>query len=192
MELNFRPDGSIQVAKGDILLAEPFLADPYFRRTVILICEHNDEGSFGFVLNNYIDIELDRIVSEMSSFDTKISVGGPVKNNNLYYIHTLGDLIRGSEEITEGIYMGGDYDQIKELMAEGKIQKENIRFFVGYSGWSPEQLATELRDKSWFVTRIDRHSIMSTHDPALWRNILKKMGGRFEQIASLPENPSLN
>jgi len=192
MEFDFEPEENLTVKKGDVLLSEPFLGDPYFRRKVILICENNDDGAFGFILNNYIEIELDRIVSEMPHFDTKISVGGPVKNSNLYYIHTLGDLVPDSIEITDGVYMGGDYKLIKRLIAEGKVNEEEIRFFVGYSGWSAGQLSGELRGKSWFVSHIDQKQIMSTHDEELWRNILKSMGGKYSLISRLPKDPSLN
>jgi len=192
MEFDFAPEENLTVKKGDVLLSEPFLGDPYFRRKVILICENNDDGAFGFVLNNYIEIELDRIVSEMPHFDTKISVGGPVKNSNLYYIHTLGDLVPDSMEITDGVYMGGDYKLIKKLIAEGKVKESEIRFFVGYSGWSAGQLAGELKGKSWFVSHINRQQIMNIHDEELWRNILKSMGGKYSLISRLPKDPSLN
>lgn len=192
MKFDFSPEENLNVKKGDVLLSEPFLGDPYFRRKVILICENNEDGAFGFILNNYIEIELDRIVSEMPRFDTRISVGGPVKNGNLFYLHTLGNQIPESIEVTSGVYMGGDYSKIKTLMSEGKIGPDEIRFFVGYSGWAPNQLSGELKEKSWFVSRIDKRSIMSTHDPELWRTILASMGGKYAQISRLPRDPSLN
>ncbi|MCB0761901.1 MAG: YqgE/AlgH family protein [Flavobacteriales bacterium] len=191
-QFNLGPSENTTVNKGNILLAEPFLDDPYFKRTVILVCEHNEEGSFGFVLNNYIDVELDQIMDGLPDFDTKISIGGPVKNSNLYYIHTLGNEIRESVEIFDGIFMGGDFDQLKDKIAHGLVDQNQVRFFVGYSGWSPQQLEDELRMKSWFVGQASPNVLMNTGDSDLWKTILSTMGSRGKIIANLPDDPSLN
>lgn len=179
-------------AKGKILLAEPFLNDPYFKRTVVLLCEHNEEGSFGFVLNNYIDVDLDSVMEELPNIDSRISIGGPVKNSNLYYIHTLGDKVPDSVPVVNGIYMGGNFEHLKELLKEGEIQRDQIRFFVGYSGWSPQQLEDELKMKSWFVTDLEPELLMDTKKEDLWKNSLSALGKRFEIIANMPEDPSMN
>lgn len=178
--------------KGQVLLSEPFLNDPYFKRTVILLCEHNREGSFGFVLNNFIEVELDQIIEDMPKFGGKISIGGPVRNSNLYYIHTIGAEIEESVEILPGVFMGGDFEKLRKLLYAGKIAPEQVRFFVGYSGWSPEQLQTEIKSQSWFVTDIDKDLVMDTEVDDLWRHIMKKFGRKGEMIANMPEDPSLN
>ena len=138
--MDLGPDKNLRPQKGQVLLAEPFLNDPYFRRTVIFLCEHNTEGSFGFVLNNYIDVDLEQIMENMPSYEGRISIGGPVRNSNLYYLHTLGEKIEESVEIIPGVYMGGNFEILKKLLVSGKVHKDQVRFFVGYSGWSPEQL----------------------------------------------------
>jgi putative transcriptional regulator len=191
-DLNITPDPGIQPKKGQLLLSEPFLNDPYFKRTVIFLCEHNDEGSFGFVLNNYIDVELDQIMENMPKFDGRISIGGPVKNSNLYYIHTLGAEIEESVEVIPGIFMGGNFDALKDMLMQGKIGSSQIRFFVGYSGWSPRQLETEMSHKSWFVANVGKDLVMDTEDKDLWRTIMKRLGVQGKFIANLPEDPSLN
>jgi putative transcriptional regulator len=159
---------------------------------VILLCEHNDEGSFGFVLNNYIEVGLDKIIDDMPPFDTKVSIGGPVKNSNLYYIHTLGEALEDSVEIVEGIYMGGNFEVLKDKLKNGHIRKEEVRFFVGYSGWSPMQLESEMKTKSWYVTSLSPDLIMNTEIRDLWRKVIRMMGKPFEHLANLPEDPSLN
>lgn len=191
-DLNITPDPGIQPKKGQLLLSEPFLNDPYFKRTVIFLCEHNDEGSFGFVLNNYIDVELDQIMENMPKFDGRISIGGPVKNSNLYYIHTLGAEIEESVEVIPGIFMGGNFDALKDMLMQGKIGSSQIRFFVGYSGWSPRQLEAEMSHKSWFVANVGKDLVMDTDDKDLWRTIMKRLGAQGKFIANLPEDPSLN
>ena len=192
MKIDFSPNTNVEPKKGQVLLSEPFLNDPYFKRTVILLCEHNREGSFGFVLNNFIEVELDQIIEDMPKFDGKISIGGPVRNSNLYYIHTLGDEIEESVEILPGVFMGGDFEKLRKLLYAGKIAPEQVRFFVGYSGWSPEQLQTEIKSQSWFVTDIDKDLVMDTEVDDLWRHIMKKFGRKGEMIANMPEDPSLN
>ena len=96
--MKITPENTENPSRGKILLSEPFLSDPYFKRAAILLCEHNDDGSFGFVLNNYLDMSLDQIMSGLPKLPTRISVGGPVNNSNLYYLHTLGNSISDSKE----------------------------------------------------------------------------------------------
>jgi putative transcriptional regulator len=178
--------------KGQVLLAEPFLNDPYFRRTVIFLCEHNTEGSFGFVLNNYIDVELDQIMENVPSFGGKISIGGPVRNSNLYYIHTLGEQVEDSVEIIPGVFMGGNFETIRKMLVSGKVEKDQVRFFVGYSGWSPQQLENEIKTNSWFVTSVQKELVMNTEVSDLWKLIMGSMGKKGKIIANMPEDPTLN
>ncbi len=192
MKFDFSPNTNIEPKKGQVLLSEPFLNDPYFKRTVVLLCEHNEEGSFGFVLNNYIDVELNQIMENMPAYEGKISIGGPVRNSNLYYIHTLGNLIEDSIEILPGVYMGGNFETLRKLMFNGKITPEQVRFFVGYSGWSPQQLKNEIDTQSWFVADVNQETVMNTSIPDLWKVIMLKMGRKGQMIANMPEDPSLN
>ncbi len=190
--LKFSPDNSTPPQRGRVLLSEPFLDDPYFNRTVILLCEHNDEGSFGFVLNNYVDLTIDRIVPEMPPVDGRISLGGPVKNNNLYYLHALGDRLPNSIAVTDNIYMGGDFDLLKEMISKGQINEGDVRFFVGYSGWSPMQLEGELESKSWFVTEADEPLLMDSNVDDLWEKLVGRLGKAYAHLANTPPDPSLN
>lgn len=190
--LDLSPDSETRPVKGQVLLAEPFLNDPYFRRTVIFLCEHNNDGSFGFVLNNYIDVELDQIMEDMPHFEGRISIGGPVKNSNLYYIHTLGSEIEESLEVIPGVFMGGNFETLKKKIIEKKIDKDQVRFFVGYSGWSPQQLDSEMKMKSWYVASVSKDVVMNTDIKDLWRVVMKTQGGKGKLIANMPEDPSLN
>jgi putative transcriptional regulator len=189
--MNFKPP-QVKPMKGNILLAEPFLNDPYFKRTVIFLCEHNDDGSFGFVLNNYLELNLDQVIDQMPPHDGRISVGGPVKNSNLYYLHTLGEKIKESVEIIPGIYMGGDFDKLRKLMISGKIERDQVRFFVGYSGWSPRQLENEIQANSWFVTSVPKEVVMNSDSNNLWKEIMRGLGKKGKWISELPDDPSLN
>ena len=192
MNFDFTPKSNVQPQRGQVLLSEPFLNDPYFRRTVIFLCEHNPEGSFGFVLNNYIDVDLDQIMENMPDYNGKISIGGPVRNSNLYYIHTLGEKIEESVEIIPGVFMGGNFESLRKLLMAGKADKSQVRFFVGYSGWSPTQLENEIKTNSWFVTTVSKELVMNTEITDLWKVIMKSMGRKGEMIANMPEDPTLN
>tara|TARA_B110000003_G_scaffold126493_2_gene128551 strand:+ start:6010 stop:6588 length:579 start_codon:yes stop_codon:yes gene_type:complete len=191
--IRFTPTNQTQPQPGDILLSEPFLDDPYFGRKVVLLCEHNDEGSFGFVLNNFVDIDVDEVMDELPKLHTRISVGGPVKNGNLYYLHTRTD-IPDSIPVVGGVHMGGDFDHIKAMIEAGELTAKDIRFFIGYSGWSGQQLADEVRSRSWFVAQPQVSDIMRTDEENedFWKRLIQELGDGFSHIANAPNDPSLN
>jgi putative transcriptional regulator len=190
--LNFNKLNREQPAKGKVLISEPFLNDDYFKRSVVLLCEHNEEGTFGFVLNNFVDIALPDLIEGLPPFETRISVGGPVNSDNLYYIHTLGDKIPGSIEIREGIFMGGSFEVVRIALESGTLQKNQVRFFVGYSGWSVGQLEKEISENAWFVGQAEAADIMDAWLENFWQKILRDMGANYSVISNYPEDPNLN
>ncbi|NNC82545.1 MAG: YqgE/AlgH family protein [Flavobacteriales bacterium] len=131
--MKFQPENKEEPRKGSLLISEPFMDDPYFKRTVILLCEHNEEGSFGFVLNRYIDVKVHDIISDIPELDNRISVGGPVRNENLFYLHRLGDQLEGSSEVAQGVYMGGHFDVLKDKIKNKVVDPAEIRFFIVFS-----------------------------------------------------------
>lgn len=193
MELiNFKKLNKLKPKKGRILISEPFLDDDYFKRSVILLCEHNEDGTFGFVLNNYTDVKLSELMEELKDLNSLISIGGPVNPDNLFYIHTLGKKIPGSIEITKDIFMGGDFESMQELLNRGEIQNDQIRFFIGYSGWGINQLDTELKQSAWIVAETSTENLMNTQIENLWKKILGDMGENHKLFSDYPEDPSLN
>ena len=178
--------------KGRLLITEPFLDENYFQRAVILLCEHNEEGSFGFVLNNYTDIGLDSFEG-IPDFGTRLSTGGPVSRKNLYYIHTLGEKLEGSFQVYNNLYAGGDFEQLKELIANKQITRNEIRFFLGYSGWIQKQLEGELKHNSWLVAEINNVAdIMDVEYDNIWEDYMQHQGGKYKAFAHFPKNPQLN
>ena len=193
MKISLEPSNKEKPKKGKVLVSEPFLNDPFFKRVVVLLCDFDETGAFGFTLNNYVnDIKISQVISDFPEFNTKICIGGPVKRNNLFYIHTKGDLIPGSKEIMPGLYFGGDYEKIIEAIKTHKITPNDIRFFIGYSGWSAGQLEDEIESKSWFVTDIDPKTVMDTTTDNLWKKVLSNMGTKEKIISNIPENHELN
>lgn len=179
-------------SKGRLLISEPFLNDPHFKRTVILLCDHNEHGSFGFVLNNYIRINLSDVIQDLVPFRSKISVGGPVQKDSIFYLHTLGEEVPGSIHVSEDIYMGGDFEILKSKINEGSLDNNSVRFFVGYSGWGKDQLAWELKEKSWIVSESTSEQIMNTKYDNLWSQSLRSMGSEFAILANFPSDPNFN
>lgn len=178
--------------KGNLILAEPFMEDDYFGRSVVFMCEHNKKGSYGFILNNKLEIFLDDIVPEIELKKINIYYGGPVNSTNLFYLHQLGDLIEDSTQISDNIWTSGDFNQIIEFINMGIIDVTKIKFFLGYSGWTEGQLATEFKSNSWIALELINEDIFKTDSDNLWKDILKKRGGKMKAIANFPLNPTDN
>lgn len=178
---------------GNLLISDPFLDEDYFRRSVILLCEHNEDGTFGFVLNNYLDVDLHEIDEDFPNIKARISVGGPVDTQNLFFIHSFKEPIEGSVAINDELSFGGDYERILELLTLNPSLKSQIRFFLGYSGWSKDQLKGELKENSWIVANnIKTSEILDTTNNQFWNYCLEKQGERFKTISKFPINPNDN
>ena len=142
---------SEKLKKGQLLIAEPsIIGDLSFNRSVILLADHNAEGSVGFILNKPLDYSVNDLVPEVDATFT-IYNGGPVEQDNLYFIHNIPELIPNSVEISNGIFWGGDFEKTRDLINNGSINKDNIRFFLGYTGWDANQLESEMNANSWIV-----------------------------------------
>ncbi len=182
-----------KAVEGCVLLSDPFTQDPYFSRSAILLCRHNKKETFGFVLTNYIEIDLHKLDENMPEIITKISFGGPVEKDNLFYIHSFGKEIEGAEKIMDTLYFGGDYEMLFELIKAEPKRINEVRFFIGYAGWDFEQLNNEMKDHSWIaVTNISEKEILSTSSDHFWKDCMTKQGSKFEMISNFPLNPNEN
>lgn len=180
------------IKSGQILLAEPFMQDPYFRRAVVLLCEHHEEGSLGFILNKSIDMGVNDLMSEFPRFDAEVFYGGPVQTDTLHYVHNLGEVLEESVKVSDGVWWGGDFDKLKVLITNGLVEPANIRFFVGYSGWSSGQLGEELEYGSWVAAPMDANYVFKTQPTRLWSQAMYNKGDIYEIIADMPEMISWN
>ncbi len=188
--LELKPS-NIKPSKGKVLIAEPFMGDYYFKRSVILLAEHNDEGSFGMVFNKPLHVKLNNLITDFPKFDADLFLGGPVKTDSLFYIHKIPD-VADSININDNLYWGGDLDNIKELIANNKFNKENIRFFIGYSGWSPKQLDSELKEQSWIVTRNKTDILLKESPDDIWKRMVEGLGKDYAHWINFPVNPVWN
>lgn len=182
-----------KLQKGQLLLSEPsIIGDLSFNRSVILLADHNEEGSVGFILNKPLDYSINDLLPEINS-SFKVYNGGPVEQDNLYFIHTIPNLITNSIEISNGIFWGGDFELTKELINNGSITKEMIRFFLGYSGWSANQLEGELLANSWIVSKnTSSAGIFKKSSSHFWKDKITELGGDYLIWSNAPENPVLN
>ncbi len=181
-----------KVKKGNVLIAKPFLGDPNFERGVILICEHQGPGTFGFVLNQVTELFLGDVLEETVYQDVPLHLGGPVEKNTLHFIHRRPDLIGGGTEILNGVYWGGDFESVQQLLNLNTIGEKDIMFFIGYSGWDEGQLEDELSQDSWIVSDTTADFLFTTAPDQFWRDILRGMGGEYRSMAHYPTDPRLN
>lgn len=195
MELDFNifkiEYNKVAPKKGRVLVSEPFLQDTYFKRSLVLLTEHSNEGAVGFVLNKPLEVKVNEVMNDFPISPSSVSIGGPVSTNTIHYLHTLGDIIPNSVHVLGNIYWGGDFDAIKGMIRAGEISPDQIRFFLGYSGWHAGQLENELAQNSWLITEIKPAQIMKPNTN-IWKNTLSQLGEKYKIWSNFPENPSLN
>jgi putative transcriptional regulator len=177
--------------KGKFLISAPHLTD-IFKRSVIYLVEHDENGSVGFVINKPLKHNINEVIDNFPEFNSKVFLGGPVQTELVNFIHKEPEKIVGGYEIHNGIFWGGNFDNLKILVDANSLNPNDFRFFIGYAGWSPKQLEDELKENSWYVTNADSDFIFSNEPEKLWQNILKSMGGEYSIISTFPEDPSVN
>ena len=183
---------SIKIDSGKILLAEPFMFDMNFKRAAILLCEHNKEGSLGFILNKRLEMQINQLIADFPEFDSEVFYGGPVATDTIHYVHNLGHLLDDSQYVSDGVFWGGDFEKLKALIREQMIKPDDIRFFVGYSGWSGGQLHDEFQHGSWVMADMDSNYLFKTEPEELWQQVMHNKGNNFSVIAQMPDGVNWN
>jgi putative transcriptional regulator len=179
-------------AAGVLFIADPFLKDPNFMRTVVLLTEHHDEGSVGFVINRQYQNTLDELLPEMAGHKLPVYYGGPVETNTVHFLHCYPAKIPGGVEILNGVFWGGDFDAVVNVIQSGQADAAQLRFFVGYSGWGKGQLNMEVNEKTWLTTQATRKLIFHENAQNIWKDALKHLGGDYEMMINFPIDPQLN
>lgn len=181
--------------QGALLVAEPLLNDDYFNHAVICLTEYDDnKTTMGFILNNKTRHNLQSLIAEISC-NTPIPVycGGPMSEDKLFYIHSLGDIIPDSHEIIPGLYVGGDFNAVIKYLNSGYPIEGYIKFFIGYSGWDIGQLKSELRKNVWAVTTpTDISDLIKAHNDSYWHTIVRSMGNPYRGWLYHPKNANNN
>lgn len=181
----------LKPAQGSILISEPSLRDFYFRQSVILLAEHNEEGSFGLIINKPIEAKLNELLKGFPKYNLPVFLGGPVKTDSIFFFHTRED-VPGCLPVMEGLFWGGDLEIIREKLHDKQMLPHEIRFFVGYAGWSPNQLDRELREKSWVLSQSTVTELFGADPVNLWSNYLRSMGKDYAIWANFPADPTFN
>jgi len=185
-------ENRIEPMPGVALIAAGSLRDPNFIRTVILLCEHTDEGSFGLVLNQTLPLKLSDGFKNLRDWDAPLFKGGPVQAGALHFLHGNQNLEIGSREILPGVYWGGDFHALNDLMASSSARPSQFRFFAGYSGWGSGQLQAEIDRQDWYLARMHSGLVFCDDADDHWRQILRSMGSEYAMISNLPVNAQLN
>lgn len=192
-ELFLIQSNTLEPKAGDILLSEPTMNDFHFGRSAVLLIDHNDEeGTFGIIMNKRLNMKLNELVNVFNDFDAPIFYGGPVAENQIFFMHTLGDLVPGSCKVLDGLYWGGDAEVLNQLIEQGLASNSNTRFFLGYSGWQAGQLVDELERHSWAVCRTSAKTLFSTASDQLWKALVTHMGQPYGMWSRFPKNPEDN
>jgi len=187
------PDPDADLAPGTLAISAPMMKDPNFRRTVILVCEHQpSEGSFGLILNRELDVQLGDVMDGTFDYDPPLYLGGPVQRETLHYLHTRPDAISGGIPLPGDLTWGGNFEQVREMAQAGTVSDDDIRFFLGYSGWGPGQFEGELDKDAWILAPDAAPLVFEADPEQLWRTVLRRMGGEYAVLANFPDDPRMN
>ncbi len=185
----------LQPRPGRLLVAEPFLRDAYFQRSVVLLVEHSkDTGSMGFILNKKTELTVNMLFPELEHLpETPIYLGGPVASNRLFFIHSLGGtVIPGSCPINGRLFYDGDFDALRDYMLSDRGFAGKVKFFIGCSAWEKRQLKDEIEADSWAVGRSDDHWVFEDVGEAFWKRTVATLGERYKPWIQFPKDPALN
>lgn len=178
---------------GKLLISEPFLNDPNFKRSVILLAEHGDEGTLGFILNQPSVLLLKDLVPDLWQAEYPVFIGGPVEVDTVHFIHRCYDKLNSGDEIAEGIYWGGNFETLKILVNNNSISENEVKFFLGYSGWGEGQLKEEIDANTWIVSeKLNQDVVFSHNEEELWREAIINLGSRYAHVSNFPSDPNLN
>jgi len=181
--------------KGSLLIANPVLPDPNFSRTVILLCDHDDQGSFGLVINRSTQLKAPDLflnINILKSYNEKIYLGGPVSQSMVFFLCRSPTAAGKLEEVCSGVYLGSNLETLESLYSSLENPEQDIRFYLGYSGWSGGQLAEEMEQNSWLVQRANEQFIFLDSESLIWPQAVNSLGEKYQYLTKAPVNPQWN
>jgi len=187
----FKIHRKLSPQKGRLIISEPLLSGNFFSRSAVLLVEHSPNGAVGFILNKPFEASINEIFIMPGGYSPELYLGGPVGRDSLFFIHTLGDQVKGSIQIKDELFWGGDFEELKRIIADGKAGPGQVKFFIGYSGWSSGQLENEISANSWLVAEADTRLVMKSGRD-FWTESVKSAGGRYESWLNFPKDPNSN
>ncbi len=167
-----------------LLIAMPSLQDPVFSRTVTYLCEHNDDGAMGLILNRPVDISLQQLLVALTIKDegftlapatnNQVLFGGPVNSDRGFVLHSAGSTFASSHQLTDEIALTTSKDVLEALGTLDQPQRYLVT--LGYSGWSPGQLEQELRDNVWLTIPAEPELLFEVPQAQLWQQAVSRLG----------------
>ncbi len=183
---------AVRLESGIILVAPPALVDPNFRKSVVLLCEHTTAGSFGLILNHRVTVAMAELMADLSSYTEPVRIGGPVQLDTLHFLHTYGSEVEGAVQIVNGVYWGGEIEELQRLFDEKRPTRDELRFFLGYAGWGEGQLEAELEAGGWILLPATLDLVFPKDPEKLWREAMIRLGGEYSLLANYPNDPGMN
>ncbi len=181
-----------QLTAGGLIMASAVMLESNFKRTVLLMCEHNEEGSMGFILNRPLEVKVCDAITGFDGVDLPLHMGGPVQVDTVHYLHRRGDVIDNCHEVLPGVFWGGEQEQLSFLLESGVVSPAEVRFYLGYAGWDSGQLESEFEEGSWYTTSATKDVIFSSGYERMWSRIVRSKGGDYLYAANSPELPGMN
>ena len=181
--------------KGSLLIANPVLPDPNFSRTVILLCDHDEQGSFGLVINQSTQLKAPDLflnINILKSYNEKIYLGGPVSQSMVFFLCRSPSAAGKLDEICSGVYLGSNLETLESLYSSLENPEQDIRFYLGYSGWSGGQLAEEMEQNSWLVQKANEQFIFLDSESLIWPQAVNSLGEKYQYLTKAPVNPQWN
>jgi putative transcriptional regulator len=185
----------VEVGPGTFLIASPTLLDPNFQRTVVLMCEHNERGSMGLVINRRSDVALAEALAGVEIAlppDEHLFLGGPVQRDVLLVLHRTARLVPGAQPVKDGIALGGDMQVLLALLGAGRGGGDRVRVYAGYAGWGVGQLARELESGSWVTCPAAARFVFDVAPSEVWAEVLRSLGPDYARLATVPLDPRVN
>ncbi len=182
----------MDLAPGVLLVVEPALLDPTFRRAVVLLCDHTADGSFGLILNRPTEFRLPDVLDEPGGLEHRVYFGGPVQTDTLHYLHPYADEVEHAVPVLDGVGWGGPFEEIVGGVRSGALDGERFRFFVGYAGWGEDQLEAEVAEGGWLVLPASAAQVFGGDPPTLWRELMRSLGGEYALLSTYPDDPRMN
>lgn len=182
-----------QIEKGTFLISTPDVENGVFFRAVVLVCEHNPNGSFGIIVNKELSLELPEDVIDirnLTNSHVQIRAGGPVQTNQMMLLHTSDKIPDQTLKICDNVYLGGDLEFLQEAITDEK--GPHLHMCFGYAGWGAGQLEREFLDGHWYIYPTSERLLFHTPADKLWQTLLREMGGKYATISMIPEDLTLN
>ena len=186
----------LRVETGTLLAAWPDLQDPNFMHSVLLMCQHSDEGAHGFVVNRPANLVLGTLMPEhpiLGASDFPVHLGGPVGHDTMQFVHRVPEAIPGGFPLTDDLWMGGELEEMaKFLRSDPEGAQSSLRILIGYSGWDEGQLDEELRSGSWLPASPNTKAVFSSNQERAWRDVVRSIGPAGSGLENLPPDVRWN